>query len=79
MAKWPLNYDIGWPFSGFGQPLLVMVAWVRVISTPSPQCEMKSSLSISVEGMHSCRGKIEQLTIGQMADHGQYCMAILAK
>ena len=22
MAKRPLNYDIGWPFSGFGQPLL---------------------------------------------------------
>ena len=25
MAKRPLNYDIGWPFSGFGQPLLYSV------------------------------------------------------
>ena len=42
---------------------------------------MKSSVSVSVVGIniHSRHGTIAQLIIGQMTDHGQYCMAILAK
>ena len=58
MAKWPLSYDIGWPFSGFGRPLLYSVqlyihalirpktvACVLVISTPV--CDVKFGICIS--------------------------------